>query len=266
MNIRLLIVLILNSILLSTAVIAQDISLGDTVLGSYETRFHYRGADIIRNRAHNIRKAIRMLDGTILRPDETLSYNRLLGPRTGSRGWRQAKTILDGEIFIDFGGGICQVSSTLHAAAVLSGMHIVEAQHHSRYMTYIEPGLDATVNWRQPDLIIRNPYDFPVRIHAWEKETGIVAIEFFGEQKIWEITIERNEIERRHHRTEIRERTDRPISYRHILERGTNFLIIDQWIHRRNLETEELISERTRIQYDSSPRIIEIGTMPEVEE
>ena len=150
MNIRLLIALVLNSLLLSTAVIAQDISVGTTTLGSYETRFHYAGDDVIRNRAYNVRKAIRKLDGTILRPQETLSYNRLLGQRTGERGWRQAKTILHGEIFIDYGGGICQVSSTLHAAAIYSGMDIVQAQHHSRYMTYIDPGLDATVNWTAP--------------------------------------------------------------------------------------------------------------------
>ena len=258
--------MVLNSILLSTAVIAQDISVGTETLGAYETRFHYSGEDIIRSRAYNVRKAMRKLDGTILRPEQTLSYNRLLGPRTGERGWRQAKTILNGEIFIDYGGGICQVSSTLHAAALFSGMDIVNAQHHSRYMTYIDPGLDATVNWTEPDLIIRNPYDFPVRIHAWEREPGVAAVEFLGEERMWDITVETIELERRRHKTETRERPDLPTSYRHVLEKGTNFLLLDQWIHRRNLFTEEVISERTRIQYDPSPRIIEVGTMPEVEE
>lgn len=262
MNIRLLIALVLNSILLSTAVVAQDISTGTAVLGSYETRFHYTGDDIIRSRAHNVRRAIRKLDGTILRPDQRLSYNRLLGPRTGERGWRQAKTILNGEYFIDFGGGICQVSSTLHAAAIYSGMDIVQAQHHSRYMTYIDPGLDATVSWTEPDLVIRNPYDFPVRIHAWEREPGIAAVEILGEQRIWDITIERIEITRRRHKTEIRERPDLPTTYRNVLEKGTNFILFEQWVHRRNVITEELLSERTIFQYDPSPRIIEVGTMP----
>lgn len=99
MNIRILAASVFISFFISAAVIAQDVTVGTVVLGEYETRFHYRGADIIRNRAHNIRKAIGILDGTILRPDETLSYNSLLGQRTGRRGWRQAKTILDGEIF-----------------------------------------------------------------------------------------------------------------------------------------------------------------------
>lgn len=261
MNIRLLIALVLNSLLLSTAVIAQDIATGTAVLGSYETRFHYAGDDVIRNRAYNVRKAIRKLDGTILRPQETLSYNRLLGQRTGERGWRQAKTILHGEIFIDYGGGICQVSSTLHAAAIYSGMEIINAQHHSRYMTYIEPGLDATVSWPDLDLLIRNPYDFPVRIHAWERETGVAAIEFLGDHRVWEVSIERNMIERRGFTTEIRELSDQPNTYRHVLEKGTNFLLFDQWITHRNIETEELFSERTLFQYDPSPRIIEVGTL-----
>jgi len=261
MNIRLLIALVLNSILFSTAVIAQDIAVGTTQLGIYETRFHYGGQEVIRNRAYNVRKAIRKLDGTVLRPEQSLSYNRLLGQRTGEKGWRQAKTILHGEIFIDYGGGICQVSSTLHAAALLSGMNIVNSQHHSRYMTYIDPGLDATVNWTEPDLVIRNPYDFPVRIHAWEREPGVAAVEFLGDHRVWDITVERIEIERRRHTTEIRELPDQPNTYRHVLEKGTNFLLFDQWVHRRNLETEELLSERTRIQYDPSPRIIEVGTL-----
>jgi len=261
MNIRLLITLVLNSLLLSTAVIAQDIAVGTTQLGIYETRFHYRGDDVTRNRAYNVRKAIHKLDGTVLRPQETLSYNRLLGQRTGTRGWRQAKTILHGEIFIDYGGGICQVSSTLHAAAIYSGMEIINAQHHSRYMTYIEPGLDATVSWPDLDLLIRNPYDFPVRIHAWERETGVAAIEFLGDHKIWDVSVERIIIERRRNLTEIRELPEQPVSYRHIAEKGTNFLLFDQWITHRNIETEELFSERTRIQYDPSPRIIEVGTL-----
>lgn len=262
MNIRILAASVFISFFISAAVIAQDVTVRTVVLGEYETRFHYRGADIIRNRAHNIRKAIGILDGTILRPDETLSYNSLLGQRTGRRGWRQAKTILDGEIFIDFGGGICQVSSTLHAAALLSGMNIIQAQHHSRYMTYIEPGLDATVNWRQPDLLIRNPYSFPVQIHAWEREPGIIVIQLLGERKIWEVTIERTIISERRYRTQIRQRDDLPTTHRHIVERGTNFLIFDQRVDMRNLETEELYSYTTRFHYDSSPRIIEVGTIP----
>lgn len=262
MNIKIITTSVFISFFISAAVIAQDMTVGTVVLGEYSTRFHYRGADIIRNRAYNIRKAIETLDGTILRPDETLSYNRLLGQRTGRRGWRQAKTIQDGEIFIDFGGGICQVSSTLHAAALYSGMDIVEAQHHSRYMTYIEPGLDATVNWRQPDLLIRNRYTFPIRIHAWESEPGTVVIQILGERRIWEVTVERTILSQRRYRTEIRQRDDLPTTHRQILERGTNFLIFDQRVDMRNLETEELYSYTTRYHYDSSPRIIEVGTIP----
>jgi vancomycin resistance protein YoaR len=128
-------------------------------------------------------------------------------------------------------------------------------------MTYIEPGLDATVSWPDLDLLIRNPYDFPVRIHAWERETGVAAIEFLGDHKVWDVNVERIIIERRRNLTEIRELPEQPVSYRHIAEKGTNFLLFDQWITHRNIETEELFSERTRIQYDPSPRIIEVGTL-----
>jgi len=99
MNKKILYLSILLSCFSSIVAIAQDVSTGTAILGSYETHFHYSGDEIVRNRAYNVRKAIRKLNDAILQPDEILSYNHLLGPRTINRGWRHAKTIMNGEIF-----------------------------------------------------------------------------------------------------------------------------------------------------------------------
>lgn len=246
----------------SVAAVCQD-SVGSETLGSYETRFHYSGEEVIRNRARNVRRALSKINNVVIHPGKRLSYNRTLGPRVPERGWRPAKTILNGDIVIDYGGGICQVSSTLHAAAIRSGMLIVNAQHHSRYMSYIDPGLDATVSWPDLDLVIENPYDFPVRIHAWESEVGIASVEFLGSRREWDVEISNEIIERRRFNTESVERTDMPTSYRHVLEKGTNFLILDRVIVSTSRITGEIFIESERMQYEASPRIIEVGTAPE---
>lgn len=258
----LLYVLIALSFFFSLSAVCQDI-VGSEVLGSYNTRFHYSGEEVIRNRARNVRRALSKLNGVIIQPGETLSYNRTLGQRTPEKGWRPAKTILNGEIVIDYGGGICQVSSTLHAAAIRSGLLIVHSQHHSRYMSYIDPGLDATVSWPDLDLVIQNPYNFPVRVHAWESQTGVASVEFLGLRREWDIEVSNEIIERRRFSTEIVERNDMPESYRHVLEKGTNFLILDRVIVSTSRITGEIFIESERMQYESSPRIIEVGTLSE---
>lgn len=258
----LLYILVALSFLFSVGAVSQDI-VGSEVLGSYETRFHYSGEEVTRNRARNVRRALEKLDGVVIYPGKRLSYNRTLGPRIAERGWRPAKTILNGEIVIDYGGGICQVSSTLHAAAIQSGLLIVNAQHHSRYMSYIDPGLDATVSWPDLDLVIQNPYNFPVRIHAWESNVGIASVEFVGAHREWDVEISHEIIERRRFQVETIERIDMPTSYRHILEKGTNFLILDRVIVSTSRITGDIFIESERMQYESSPRLIEIGTAPE---
>jgi vancomycin resistance protein YoaR len=254
--------LVALSFFFSVGAVSQDI-IGSEILGSYETSFHYSGEEVIRNRARNVRRALEKLNGAVIQPGKRLSYNRTLGPRIAERGWRPAKTILNGEIVIDYGGGICQVSSTLHAAAIQSGLLIVNAQHHSRYMSYISPGLDATVSWPNLDLVIQNPYSFPVRIHAWESHTGIASVEFIGAQREWDVEISHEIIERRRFHVESIERSDMPTSYRHVLEKGTNFLVLNRVIVSTSRITGEIFIESERMQYESSPRIIEIGTAPE---
>jgi len=254
--------LVALSFFCSVGAVSQDI-IGTEVLGSYETRFHYSGEEVIRNRARNVRRALSKLNGVVIHPGKRLSYNRTLGPRVAERGWRPAKTILNGEIVIDYGGGICQVSSTLHAAAIQSGLLIVSAQHHSRYMSYIDPGLDATVSWPDLDLVIQNPYDFPVRIHAWESQTGVASVEFIGARREWDVEISHEVLERRRFSVETVERNDMPISYRHVLEKGTNFLVLDRVIVSTSRITGEIFIESERMQYEPSPRIIEVGTAPE---
>ena len=106
----------------------------------------------------------------------------MVGERTAAFGFYKSPVIRDGILTEGTGGGICQVASTLHAAALLAGLGIVERTPHSRPSSYIPMGLDATVVFPRVDLKVRNPWPYPivVRAHAahgelevsWRSSTG----------------------------------------------------------------------------------------------
>lgn len=115
-------------------------------------------------RVHNIALAAAKIDGKVLQPGEIFSFNDVVGPRDAAHGWAQANEIYQGEYVLGYGGGICQVTSTLYNAALLGGLEIRERYHHDRPLQYINPGRDATVVWGLLDFRFRNSLAFPVRL------------------------------------------------------------------------------------------------------
>ena len=97
----------------------------------------------------------------MLQPGEVFSFNAVVGPRDAEHGWALASEIYQGEYVLGYGGGICQVTSTLYNAALLGGLEIVERYHHDRPLQYVGPGRDATVVWDQLDFRFRNSLERP---------------------------------------------------------------------------------------------------------
>ncbi|MEP7124612.1 MAG: VanW family protein [Byssovorax sp.] len=157
------------------AVLAVDTS---QVVSRFETRF----SEGQIGRAGNVRRAAGGMDGVVLMPGETVSFNANVGARSIDNGFALAPEIYKGELRDGIGGGTCQVSGTLHAAAFFGGLDIVERINHSRPSGYIHLGLDATVVFPTVDLKLRNPYDFPVVIHA-VVDKGTLAFEILGREK-----------------------------------------------------------------------------------
>lgn len=117
-------------------------------------------------RSHNIRLVSQAIDGVILRPQEVFSFNKIVGPRTKSRGYQEATVIVNFERSIDVGGGICQVSSTLYNAVLLANLGILERHHHSLPVTYISPGRDATVAYDFLDFKFVNTHKTHILVRA----------------------------------------------------------------------------------------------------
>jgi vancomycin resistance protein YoaR len=152
---------------------AVDVS---RVLSSYDTDFaHHAGP-----RAINIATAARYLNGTVIAPGELFSFNKTVGARTVQRGFTFAPVIVADELEPGVGGGVCQVASTLHAAAVFGGFDVVQRRSHSRPSGYTPLGLDATVIDGELDLKLRNPYDTPLILHAFLPTRTTLRVELLG--------------------------------------------------------------------------------------
>ncbi len=108
------------------------------------------------DRKHNVKNALMSLNKVEILPNEVFSFNKTVGRRTAENGYRQAKIILNNEFVDGIGGGVCQVSSTLYNSALLAGLEIVEANKHSKQVSYVQQGFDAMVNFGSSDLKFRN--------------------------------------------------------------------------------------------------------------
>lgn len=150
----------------------------EKVVSAYETTFVTWGVGW--GRSINIKNAASKLDGVVLQPGDSFSFNDRVGPRTLDRGFALAPEIQGDEMTTGVGGGTCQVSSTLHAAALFGALEIVERQAHSRPSSYTQMGLDATVSYPLADLRLRNSLPFPVLIHAFLPKPTAVRVEILG--------------------------------------------------------------------------------------
>ena len=127
-----------------------------------------------KKRGENLRLACEALNGVILEPGETLSYNATLGMRTAEAGYQEAPAYSGERLINTLGGGICQVSSTLYLASLYAELETVERTSHGYPSTYMPVGLDATVSWGSPDLKIKNNTSLPVKLIAENREEFVV--------------------------------------------------------------------------------------------
>jgi vancomycin resistance protein YoaR len=116
------------------------------------------------NRSSNIRLAASKLDGVILMPGETLSFNGTVGRRTVAGGFKEAGVYANGRHDTGIGGGICQVSTTLYNAAMFANLKVKQRSNHSMPVPYVPIGRDATVDYGSLDLLIENTLGMPIAV------------------------------------------------------------------------------------------------------
>ncbi|MGI6722439.1 MAG: VanW family protein [Anaerovoracaceae bacterium] len=130
------------------------------VLGTYTTEFD--GDDVSRSR--NLVNGVRKISGTFLQPGQRLSVYKKVAPFTAENGWHLAGTYSGGKEVMDYGGGICQVSTTLYNAVIRSELKVNERHNHSMPVSYVPLSADATISGSDLDFKFTNNLDDPIYI------------------------------------------------------------------------------------------------------
>ncbi len=131
------------------------------VLGEYKTTAGWSAS-----RNTNLRLSSQAINGMILMPGQTFSFNKTVGERTVEKGYGEGAGYIGGEVVPTIGGGICQVASTLYFACVLADLKIVERHVHAYYPSYMPNSTDATVAWGALDYRFKNDSDRPIKLEV----------------------------------------------------------------------------------------------------
>jgi vancomycin resistance protein YoaR len=166
----------------------DDIS---NVLGHYKTLFPVTD----RDRNFNLKLAASKINGVVLKPGQEWSFNAQVGERSQKMGYKVAHVITAGEMVDGLAGGTCQISTTVFGAAFFAGLDVVKTTNHSRPSAYTPLGFDATVVWPTTDLVLKNPYDFPVVV-SYVVANGEAKVEILGKKRPYDkVVFERNVLE-----------------------------------------------------------------------
>ena len=145
------------------------------LLSSFSTRYDASNTP----RTTNLKLVMEKLDGVVVSPGETFSYNQTVGKRTAEAGYKEAGGYAAGGVVQTLAGGICQISSTLYDAVVYANLDIVERHNHMFLAGYVGAGKDATVVYGSLDFKFKNTRKYPIMI----KTTiggGIAKIDIYG--------------------------------------------------------------------------------------
>lgn len=137
-----------------------------------------------RDRTTNLRIASKAIDGTVLAPGETFSFNKIVGKRTSQKGYKKAH-VFNGpnSTSMGIGGGVCQVASTIFNTVLFSNLKIVERHQHSQRVSYVPLGRDAAIYWPSQDLQFKNNTDYPIKIKMVVKD-GVISCTFLTSQNV----------------------------------------------------------------------------------
>ena len=145
------------------------------MLSTYSTTYSTRD----RDRTTNLQLAASKINGTVLMPGETFSYNQVVGERTIAAGYKEAPIYVSGEVVDGLGGGICQITSTLYNAVLYANLEIVERSNHQFVPSYVTASRDATVVYGSIDFKFKNNRDYPIKL-VCSVSGGIAKFDIYG--------------------------------------------------------------------------------------
>ncbi|MDO4534398.1 MAG: VanW family protein [Clostridium perfringens] len=159
------------------SVTTEELASINGVIGSFTSDYSFNSTD---NRATNVELALKAINGTVLMPGESFSFNNIVGERTGARGYKNAATFVGNQVVDGLGGGICQVSTALNRAVIKAGLTPTERHNHSLKASYSDYGLDSAVAWGYLDYKFTNTYETPIYIQATTNGSRVMTINIYG--------------------------------------------------------------------------------------
>lgn len=155
------------------------------LISSFSTKYSSSNT----NRTTNLRLAANKINGTVLMPGETFSFNTVVGKRTIEAGYKDAAIYQDGKVVDGLAGGICQISTTLFNSAVYANLDIIERRNHQFVPSYVPAGRDATVVYGSQDFKFKNTRNYPIKI-VCSVNNGICKFELYGLKENTEYEVE----------------------------------------------------------------------------
>ena len=227
------------------------------LLATFSTNYNAGNA----NRTTNLRLAANKINGTVLLPNEEFSYNKVVGERTISAGYKMAATYSNGAVVDGLGGGICQISSTLYDAVVMANLKITTRRNHQFVTSYLPAGKDATVVWGSQDFKFVNSRKYPIRITA-TVQNGVATIQVWGikEEVEYDISIETKKIATIEPTTQYISDPSLPAGQQKVVQAGSNGRKVEAYkVTKLNgqVVSTTLLSKDT---YNAMKRIVRVGT------
>lgn len=155
----------------------ESLSRVKDVLGTYHTDFSSSTAE----RVINIKNAVSKIDGTVLYPGEEFSVYEAIAPLDAENGYELAGAYENGTTVQSYGGGVCQVSTTLYNTVLYSELNVTQRSNHSMMVHYVDPSRDAAIAGTYKDLKFQNSTDAPIYIEGYTSG-GIVYFTIYGEE------------------------------------------------------------------------------------
>ncbi|MBQ1935247.1 MAG: VanW family protein, partial [Clostridia bacterium] len=216
------------------------------------------------SRSHNVSLAASKIHNRVFKEGEIISYNDLVGQRTVAAGFQAATVYVGNKLEQGIGGGICQVSSTLYAAALRAGLEVVERVNHSMPVSYMPAGMDATVSYGSIDLKLKNNTSYPIRVEA-TAVGGKMTVNIYGtrEDPSYDEIVIFNEAVGSIPFTVVEEPVDwLKVGESRTIQNGTNGGVyrVYQQYRLKGETVKTLLANKST--YHPTPKIVQVGTHP----
>jgi len=133
------------------------------------------------NHDTNVELAAEHINGTVLYPGEEFSAEKVIGPTTKEYGFLPGDTYENGQVVETYGGGVCQATTTLYDAVLEAELEVTERHNHSYLVSYVDPGLDASISEGLMDFCFKNSTSAPIYIQAVTKD-GYLTFHIYGQE------------------------------------------------------------------------------------